>query len=494
MPRPRAQALPTEPSDAILVARARSDDAATRSAAWEALAARHTGRLFALGMAMLRDAEAAEELVQEVFLTASLHLNDLREPAALGGWLGRMARHRALTWLRQGARRSRLARMVTLEDADMPEPPDPAPLATDLLAERDDLRRLAEALERLPAADRALVVRHVAEGESQRTLAAEWGVNQSSVSRRLEKALETVRHLMGAKPGDAAPDGTEGLRRRAASARGRAAALAILAAGLAAERRAALAAACEIPAATLSQRTSGEALVWWTTWWTQGQTLIATGVTLMSASQKTIALLAAASLLAGGVYLANRPTAATAGAAPTQSSIAAPAQAGAATQRLAISPDAEHVVRIPTGTTIDLELPPDSIFEVARARLTATADGKLKAEVTGPDGNTITHDIAVGAEESPGTTVQIWKERNLLRVQSFDVRAYEGGVELAMFSINRPDLLTQAGAHEADYRQGRIARTELTRRLEELFAREGLLPNDPRNRTRVLTLLRGLYQ
>src|SRR2546422_10269083 len=42
-----------------------------------------------------------DDLVQDVFLTAYTRMGDLRNPAALGGWLATIARNRATDYLRQ---------------------------------------------------------------------------------------------------------------------------------------------------------------------------------------------------------------------------------------------------------------------------------------------------------------------------------------------------------------------------------------------------------
>jgi DNA-directed RNA polymerase specialized sigma24 family protein len=57
-----------------------------------ALLARHYGAVFAIGYAWLGNADMAEDLAQEVFLRAFLHLDSLKEASNFGAWEARIAR------------------------------------------------------------------------------------------------------------------------------------------------------------------------------------------------------------------------------------------------------------------------------------------------------------------------------------------------------------------------------------------------------------------
>jgi RNA polymerase sigma-70 factor (ECF subfamily) len=76
-------------TDADLVRGARGGGVA----AFEALTARHFPMVYALAYARLGAREAAEDLAQEVFLLAILHLGALADPARFAAWLGRIARN-----------------------------------------------------------------------------------------------------------------------------------------------------------------------------------------------------------------------------------------------------------------------------------------------------------------------------------------------------------------------------------------------------------------
>lgn len=87
--------------DATLVARAREGDVG----AFERLLDRYQAPMFRLAARMLADRGDAEDVVQEVFLTAWRRLPEIRVDAAFGGWLYRTTTNRCLNVLR--ARRPR---------------------------------------------------------------------------------------------------------------------------------------------------------------------------------------------------------------------------------------------------------------------------------------------------------------------------------------------------------------------------------------------------
>jgi len=86
-----------ELDEATLVARARDRDVD----AFAALLRRYQRRIFALCLRMLDGASAeAEDVTQEVFVTAWRRLPELQHEAAFGGWLYRAATNRCLNLLR----------------------------------------------------------------------------------------------------------------------------------------------------------------------------------------------------------------------------------------------------------------------------------------------------------------------------------------------------------------------------------------------------------
>lgn len=89
-------ALAGELDDATLVARARDGD--TR--AYEEVVRRYQGPMYRLALRMLSSTGDAEDVVQEVFLTAWRRLGQLQDDGAFVGWLYRSTTNRCLNVLR----------------------------------------------------------------------------------------------------------------------------------------------------------------------------------------------------------------------------------------------------------------------------------------------------------------------------------------------------------------------------------------------------------
>ena len=147
----------------------------------------HRQAALANARALLGDAHRAEDAVQEAFLVALKELPKLRELTAFSGWLRTLVRTTALRAVR---RRRPGAELVS-------EPAVDAPPARDLeRAERRELVRAAVA-ELSPKAQ-GVIERYYLRGLSVQQTAAELGVPQGTVKRRLYEARERLRgRLLG---------------------------------------------------------------------------------------------------------------------------------------------------------------------------------------------------------------------------------------------------------------------------------------------------------
>lgn len=195
-----AQTAP-HPPDADLVRAALAGD----TASFGVLIKRHFQMVYAIGLARLRDPDRAEDLAQEVFLRAQLHLQQLGPTGNFGGWVCRIARNLAINWLRQGQRASRLLPLVPLEEEAMRSPDHDAPNAREALGTEESLRALNEALASLPNDQREMVLLHFMSGATQREIAERLSVNQATVSRQIQRALKSLRGSLGPMLREAAP-------------------------------------------------------------------------------------------------------------------------------------------------------------------------------------------------------------------------------------------------------------------------------------------------
>ncbi|HEY2435315.1 MAG TPA: RNA polymerase sigma factor [Vicinamibacterales bacterium] len=184
--------MPTsKEADLALVARCRGGDLG----AFEQLYKAHAGRLYSLAYRMVGNATDAEDLLQEIFLSAHRKLESFRGDAALGTWLYRLATNHVLDYVR-----SRAARMGQLTDA-LDETALAVGGTTHRLADsavaRIDLER---ALGELPDGCRAAFVLHDVEGLEHKEVAELLGIAEGTSKSQVHKARMRLRKLLSDTP------------------------------------------------------------------------------------------------------------------------------------------------------------------------------------------------------------------------------------------------------------------------------------------------------
>src|SRR6188474_278393 len=88
------------------------------------LLVRHSPRLEAVALAAGVPAADLGDAVQEAFVRALAHADDLRDESALAGWLGNIARNVAIDWRRRAGReRERRVDLDIASSVDGRDPP-----------------------------------------------------------------------------------------------------------------------------------------------------------------------------------------------------------------------------------------------------------------------------------------------------------------------------------------------------------------------------------
>lgn len=164
-------------------------------AAFRTLVERYQGRIYRTVFSLLRNAEEAEDVAQEVFVEVYQTIGRFRGEAALGTWLYRLATSRALRHRRRSQAKKRFAYFVSLlgfDPAGPPEPPDHAhPLA--LLEGQQQLQLLRDRIGRLPGPQQvAFTLRHEQE-LSYAEIAAVLETTVPAVESLLFRARQTLR-------------------------------------------------------------------------------------------------------------------------------------------------------------------------------------------------------------------------------------------------------------------------------------------------------------
>lgn len=166
------------------------------TAVFEALIRRHNQRLYRAARAILRNEAEAEDVMQQAYVNAYLHLDQFAGRSSFATWLTKIALYEALT------RARKLGRTVSLNDADdgeeepvvsiRAEGPDP-----ERQAFAGELRGVIEsAVEALPAAYRTVFMLREVEGMSTAETAGVLGIREDAVKTRLHRAKHLLRDTL----------------------------------------------------------------------------------------------------------------------------------------------------------------------------------------------------------------------------------------------------------------------------------------------------------
>lgn len=138
--------------------------------------------------------DEVDDLVQDVFLTAWKRLDDLRDPAAFGGWIAMIARNRATDFHRRSQ-----------EHVEMP-----ADLASPGTASAEaEANDALAAIRALPGAYRETLMLRLVEGLTGPEIAERTGLTPASVRVNLHRGMKMLREkLIGGVAGPPLPTPT----------------------------------------------------------------------------------------------------------------------------------------------------------------------------------------------------------------------------------------------------------------------------------------------
>jgi RNA polymerase sigma-70 factor, ECF subfamily len=152
----------------------------------EALFRLHWPRAYRAAFLVVRDAAAAEDIVQEGFLAAIRALDRFDRRRPFGPWLHRIVVNRAIDWARARSLRAE----AELHDADA---------AAAERRDRSDAEPLAAAVAALPPDQRAVIVlRHLLE-YSPGEIAELLDLPRGTVNSRLRRGLDRLATILGSE-------------------------------------------------------------------------------------------------------------------------------------------------------------------------------------------------------------------------------------------------------------------------------------------------------
>jgi RNA polymerase sigma-70 factor (ECF subfamily) len=158
---------------------------------WGVTLALHQGWLRRVVAARLHEAQAVDEVMQDVALAAVAQRSPLHNPARAAVWLYRLAVRHVLLYRRKTGRQRSLVDRYAARRASSEIDASPSPLGWLVLSERRQL--VQQALRRLPPRDAELLILKHAEGYGARELAERLGASVGTVETRLHRARHRLR-------------------------------------------------------------------------------------------------------------------------------------------------------------------------------------------------------------------------------------------------------------------------------------------------------------
>jgi RNA polymerase sigma-70 factor (ECF subfamily) len=186
--------LPDE-GDLTLVAAAKGGNLQ----AFEVLVQRHEQRVFFVARRMTRVREDAEDIVQQAFQKAFVHLHRFEGKSSFSTWLTRIAINEALMLLRKG----RGLREVSIDDATGNEEtpvgldiPDSSPSPESSYSQREREKILSSSLNRLSQRTRRAIQLRELDGRSTEETARIMGISVGAVKARVFHGRRKLRDAL----------------------------------------------------------------------------------------------------------------------------------------------------------------------------------------------------------------------------------------------------------------------------------------------------------
>ena len=160
-----------------------------------------SGPIYRLGLRMLGSAQDAEDVLQNTFMNALMHLSEFEGRSSLATWLYRIAANEALMLIR------RKRPEVNIEDLQADDPDaeltphqfvDWSGLPEDELLSEEGKKALDDAIQTLPQNLRMVFVMRDVEGLSIKETADALGLTETNVKTRLLRARLHLRERLSA--------------------------------------------------------------------------------------------------------------------------------------------------------------------------------------------------------------------------------------------------------------------------------------------------------
>ncbi|HOM30003.1 MAG TPA: sigma-70 family RNA polymerase sigma factor [Deltaproteobacteria bacterium] len=166
--------------------------------AMEELVRRYSNKVYNLAYHLTRDANAAEEIMQDVFLTVISKVDTLANDAFFSTWLYRVTTNAAYGFLRK---ERKFGDQTAIDEETEHEPSadylhDWTKLPDSILLSEESRRILKESIDSLPEAMRTVVIMKDVEGLSNEEIAQALGLSVPAVKSRLHRGRLILRDML----------------------------------------------------------------------------------------------------------------------------------------------------------------------------------------------------------------------------------------------------------------------------------------------------------
>jgi RNA polymerase sigma-70 factor (ECF subfamily) len=198
-------------SPAVALESAEQDDAEVirqvlqgNTAMFELLMRRYNERVYRAARAIVRDEQEAEDVMQQAYVNAFIHLRQFNGSARFPTWLMRIAINEALARVRRQVRHEAFEDGLPNLEPFMSRSPSENPERQAFTSELRDL--LEWAIDRLPDGMREVFMLRDVEGLSTLEVSECLGVTEDVVKTRLSRGRAALRHVMLERTGATTPE------------------------------------------------------------------------------------------------------------------------------------------------------------------------------------------------------------------------------------------------------------------------------------------------
>ena len=168
------------------VRQAQVGDRGDKNQAFDRLVRDYRGMVYGIAYTRVSDAQLAEDIAQEAFLTAYARITQLKDAAAFPAWLRRIV-------LTQVDRSKRAQPHAALDEFSLADPA----AGPEAQVQMQEVRaRVRAAVAALPATQRTVTSDFYLEGQSQREISERLGLPLATVKKRLQYARAHLRGLL----------------------------------------------------------------------------------------------------------------------------------------------------------------------------------------------------------------------------------------------------------------------------------------------------------